>query len=111
MPVPPKRLKDLVEGTVDHHASQTHPILREITIRWCGWFGYRDALAGEGDDNDEQIRLCRIEYLGGEDGAFALYDPATEGYTPAVLIIGSGIGAPTDAYDTAALIHLTDDQK
>ncbi|MGH3301266.1 MAG: hypothetical protein ACRDOK_06150 [Streptosporangiaceae bacterium] len=29
MPVPPKRLKDLIEGTVDHHASLTHPDLQE----------------------------------------------------------------------------------
>ncbi|WP_239396926.1 hypothetical protein [Frankia sp. CiP3] len=86
MPVPAKRLKDLVEGTVDHRASQTHPTLQEITIRWRGGFGYLSAWAGEGNDNDEQIRLCRIEYLGGDPWGFALYDPATEGYTPAVLV-------------------------
>ena len=36
------------------------------------------AWAGPGDDTDEEIRLCRIEYLGDDDWAFALYDPATE---------------------------------
>ena len=67
MPVPPKRLKDLIEGTVDHHASLTCPDLQEVTIRWRGSFGYLTAWAGEGDDNDEQIPLCRIEYLGDDD--------------------------------------------
>jgi hypothetical protein len=76
MPVPPKRLKELVEGTVDHHASRTHPALQEITIRWRGGYGYLDAWAD--NDNDERIPLCRIEYLGGDDWAFALYDPATD---------------------------------
>src|ERR1039458_8995342 len=55
MPVPPKRLKDLIEGTVDHHASLAFPDLQEVTIRWRGSYGYLDAWAGEGDGNDEQI--------------------------------------------------------
>ena len=42
------------------------------------------AWAGPGDDTDEEIRLCRIEYLGDDDWGFALYDPATETYEPAV---------------------------
>lgn len=106
--MPARRLKDLVEGTVDHHASQTHPDLQEITIRWRGSFGYLTAWAGEGDDNDEQIPLCRIEYLGDDDWAFALYDPATEHYQPALLTTGQPAGSPVDAYDTAAIIHLGD---
>jgi hypothetical protein len=62
MPAPPKRLKDLIEGTVDHHASLTNPDLQEVTIRWRGSFGYLIAWAGEGDDNDEQIPV-RAENL------------------------------------------------
>jgi hypothetical protein len=43
-----------------------------------------DVWAGQGDDNDERIPLCRIEYLGEDDDwAFALYDPATQTYTDA----------------------------
>jgi hypothetical protein len=111
MPVPPKRLKELVEGTVDHHASLTPPPpeLQEITIRWRGSFGYMDAWAGQGDDSDERIPLCRIEYLGNESTwGFAIYDPASENYADAVLITGSRTGHPNDAYDTAALVHLAD---
>jgi hypothetical protein len=111
MPVPPKRLKDLVEGTVDHHASLTHdhPNLQEVTIRWRGSFGYLTAWAGHGDDDDEQIPLCRIEYLGDpEDWGFAIYDPATETYQPALLRTGQSTGHPNDALDTAAIVHLTD---
>jgi hypothetical protein len=112
MPVPSRKLKDLIEGTVDHHASLTHPDLQEITIRWRGSFGYMDAWAGEGDDNDERIPLCRIEYLGDdEDWGFAIYDPATETYTPALLATGEPAGHPDDAYDTAAIVHLADYKK
>jgi hypothetical protein len=112
MPVPPKRLKDLIEGTVDHHASHACPDLQEVTIRWRGSFGYLIAWAGEGDDDDEQIPLCRIEYLGDdEDWGFAIYDPATETYTPAVLRTGQPTGHPNEAFDTAAIIHLGDYQQ
>jgi hypothetical protein len=109
MPVPPKRLKELIEGTADHHASLTHPHpeLQEITIRWRGSYGYMDAWAGQGDDNDERIPLCRIHYLGDDDHwGFALYDPATETYTDAVLRTGQRTGHPSDAFDTAAIIYL-----
>lgn len=108
MPVPPKRVKELTEGTVDHHASLTHPELQEITIRWRGSFGYMAAWAGPGDDTDEEIPLCRIGYLGGDDWAFALYDPATGDYQDSVLTNGQYAGQATDAYDTAAIVHLAD---
>jgi hypothetical protein len=112
MPVPPKRLKDLIEGTVDHHASLSFPDLQEVTIRWRGSSGYLTAWAGEGDDNDEQIPLCRIEYLGDdEDWGFVRYDPATETYTPAMLRTGQPAGHPNDAFDTAAIVHLADYQQ
>ena len=112
MPAPAKRLKDLIEGTVDRHASVTLPDLQEVTIRWRGSFGYLTAWAGEGDDDDEQIPLCRIEYPGDDhDWGFATYDPATETYTPALLRTGQGAGHPNEAFDTAAIIHLTDYQQ
>jgi hypothetical protein len=111
VPVPSKRVKELTEGTVDHHASLTHPELQEITIRWRGSFGHMTAWAGPGDDTDEEIPLCRIEYLGDDDWAFALYDPAANGYRDAVLKDGQHTGTATDAYDTAAIVHLFDYKK
>jgi hypothetical protein len=64
---------------------------------------------GDGDEDDEQIPLCRIEYPGDdEDRGFAIYDPATETYTPALLRTGQPTGHPNDAFDTAAIIHLAD---
>jgi hypothetical protein len=84
MPVPPRRLKDLSEGTVDHHASLTCPDLQEVTIRWHGSYGYLIAWADDGEGDDEQIPLCRIEYLGDdEDWGFAIYDPAARAGTSA----------------------------
>ncbi len=42
---------------------------------------------------------------------FAIYDPATETYTDAILRTGERAGHPNDAFDTAAIIHLTDYQQ
>ena len=53
MPVPSRRLKDLIEGTVDHHASQRWPALEEVTISWRGSYGY---LTGYLSGNDERPR-------------------------------------------------------
>ena len=111
MPVPSRRVKELTQGTVGHHASLTHPELQEITIRWRGSFGYMAAWAGPGDDTDEEIPLCRIEYLGGDDWAFALYDPAAEAYAESALNNGQHFGQAVDAYDTAAIVHLADYKK
>ncbi len=95
MPAPPRRLKDLIEGTVDHHASRC-PDLQEVTIRWRGSYGYLTAWAGEGDDNDEQIPLCRIEYLGdNQDCGFALYDPAPRPTPRPCFAPASPPGTPT----------------
>jgi len=51
---------------------------------------------------------CRIEYLGDDDWGFALCDPATETYEPAVLPGGQLFGSAVEAYDTAAIVHLTE---
>jgi hypothetical protein len=108
MPVPSKRLKDLTEGTVDHHASQHWAVLEEVTIRWRGGFGYLTGCIDD-DGQDELIPLARIEYLGDDDEwAFAIYDPATDTYTDALLRTGSFTGHPNDALDTAAIIHLAE---
>jgi len=86
--------------------------LQEINIRWRGSFGYVDAWADECDDSDERIPLCRIEYPGDdEDWGSAVYDPATQRYTDAVLHTGYYTDHPGDAYGTAAIIHPTDYQK
>ena len=55
MPVPSRQLKDLIEGTVDHHASTAFPGLQEVTIRWRGSCGYLTARGDDDDDDDEQI--------------------------------------------------------
>ena len=62
MPVPSRRLKELIEGTVDHHASQRWPALEEVTISWRGSCGYLTGYLSE--DDDDTIKLCRIQYLG-----------------------------------------------
>ena len=110
MPVPSRALKEEVDDTVDHHAAQERrwPALAEVEVRWRGSFGYLTALI-EQDGPDERVPLCRIEYLGDdEDWGFAIYSPATDTYTDALLYTATPTGHPTDAFDTAALVHLAD---
>ena len=79
MPVPPRRLKDLIEGTVDHHASQRWPVLEEVTISWRGSYGYLTGYLSE--DDDDTIELCRIQYLGDPDEwAFGIWQASTDSY-------------------------------
>ena len=106
MPVPPKRLKELIEGTVDHHASKRWPALDEVTITWRGSYGY---LSGYLSDDDDQIKLCRIQYLGDDNQrAFAIWQASTDTYTDAVLLDGSFTGHPSQALDTACTLYLAD---
>jgi hypothetical protein len=108
MPVPSRRLKELIEGTVDHHAARRWPALEEVTISWRGGFGYLTGHTGGEGEPQEQIRLCRIEYLGNDhDWAFAIYQASTESYAGAVLLSGQPTGHPNDALDTACTLYLT----
>lgn len=106
MPVPTKRLKDLIEGTVDHHASQHWPTLEEVTISWRGSYGY---LTGYLSVNDEdKIKLGRIHYLGDDHyWEFAIWQASTDSYTPTVLLDGQPTGHPNQALDTACTLYLT----
>src|SRR5665811_319529 len=63
MPVPSRRLKDLIAGALDHHASQRWPTLAEVTVGWRGSYGYLTGYLSDSDD-DDQIKLGRIQYLG-----------------------------------------------
>ncbi len=107
MPVPPRRLKDLIEGTVDHHASQRWPVLEEVTIRWRGSYGYLTGYLSENDD--DTIPLCRIQYLGDPDEwAFATWQASTDSYAESVLLDGRPTGHPNTALDTACTLYLAD---
>lgn len=110
MPVPPRRLKDLIEGTVDHHASQRWPVLEEVTISWRGSYGYLTGYLSENDD--DTIPLCRIQYLGDPDEwAFAIWQASTDSYAESVLLDGRPTGHPTTALDTACTLYLADTQR
>jgi hypothetical protein len=105
MPVPSRRLKDLIEGTVDHHASQRWPALEEVTIRWRGSYGYLTGYLSENDD--DTIALCRIQYLGDPDQwAFAIWQASTDSYAESVLLDGRPAGHPNLALDTACTLYL-----
>jgi hypothetical protein len=105
MPVPTRRLKELIEGTVDHHASQRWPALEEVTISWRGSYGYLTGYLSE--DDDDTIKLCRIQYLGDDsDWAFAIWQASTDSYADATLLDGHRTGHPNQALDTACTLYL-----
>jgi hypothetical protein len=105
MPVPSRRLKELIEGTVDHYASQRWPALEEVTVSWRGSYGYLTGYLSE--DDDDTIKLCRIQYLGDpDDWAFAIWQASTGSYADAVLLDGHRTGHPNQALDTACTLYL-----
>src|SRR5260221_10912788 len=105
MPVPSRRLKELIEGTVDHHASQHWPALEEVTISWRGSYGYLTGYLSE--DEDDTIKLCRIQYLGDDsEWAFAIWQASSDSYASAVLPNGQPTGHPNQALDTACALYL-----
>lgn len=104
MPVLTARLKTHIAGNLDFHASQRWPQLEEITIAWCGGYGYVTAhLPG-----DEQLPLRRLCYLGSDtEWAFVLYR-ASEGCGDTLLPGGSPSGTPQQALDCALGLYLAD---
>ncbi len=109
VPVPSRRLKDLIEGTVDHHASQRWLALEEVTISWRGSYGYLTGYLSE--DDDDTIKLGRIQYLGDpDDWAFAIWQASSDTYAESVLLDGQPTGHPTQALDTACTLYLTGTQ-
>jgi hypothetical protein len=108
MPVPAKRLKELIAGSVDHHAAQRWPALAEVTITWRGSYGYLTGYLSDTDDEDT-INLCRVQYLGDDDQwAFAIWQASTARYAQTALPDGSPTGHPTQALDAACTLYLTD---
>ena len=103
--MPSRRLKELIEGTVDHHASQRWPALEEVTVSWRGSYGYLTGYLSE--DDDDTIKLCRIQYLGDPDEwAFAIWQASSDSYADAVLLDGHRTGHPNQALDTAGTLYL-----
>jgi len=103
--VPSRRLKEIIEGTVDHHASQRWPALEEVTVSWRGSYGYLTGYLSE--DDDDTIKLCRIQYLGDDtEWAFAIWQASSDSYADAVLLNGQPTGHPNQALDTACTLYL-----
>jgi|ERR1039458_4628378 hypothetical protein len=102
MPVPPRRLRDLTEGTAGHHASRRWPALEEVTITWRGSCGYLTGYLS--DSHHDTTRLCRIHYPGDpDDRAFAIWQPSSDS---AVLLDPRITDHPSRALDTARTLYL-----
>lgn len=72
-------------------------VAAEVDTRWRGSYGYLTAIVEE-NGQDVHIPLCRIEYLGDDETwGFALYSPATDTYTDAVLRTGHPTGTAPSA--------------
>jgi hypothetical protein len=108
MAVPSMQTKTIVEGDLaDHLDANEHrwPALDDVRVSWRGSYGYLTAVFLDG----HRTPIARIGHTGDVDTwDFALYDPATDAYTPARLTTGAFQGTIAEAIDTAALVHLTE---
>jgi hypothetical protein len=76
-------------------------------LRWRGSYGYLTGYLSE--DDDDTIKLCRIQYLGDPDAwAFAIWQASSDSYADAVLLDGHFTGHPTEALDPACTLYLGD---
>ena len=89
-----KQTKMIVDGDVAEHLDANEdrrPDLDDIAVSWRGSYGYLTAIFLDG----ERTKLARIGDTGDDNAReFALYDPATETYTPAMLRTGQPTGHP-----------------
>ena len=77
---------------------------RELDVRFRGKFCY---VAIYRDDDLGPLNLCRLRFLGNEDGwSFALYIYASEAYEPSIYPSGKALGRPEDAFELAARFRL-----
>jgi hypothetical protein len=105
MPVPSTRLKTSITGHLDFHASPRWPRLEEVTIAWCGGYGY---VTGHLPGN-EQLPLCRLRYLGSDTHwGFAIYQASSETYDDSPLPNSSPSGTPEQALDCTLGLYLND---
>jgi hypothetical protein len=96
MRVPSRRLKELIEGRVDHprlcalaSAGGSHHQLARLLRQLTGYLS---------DNDDDTIKLCRIQYLGDpDDWASAIWQSSSDSYAGAVLLDGSFTGHPSQA--------------
>ena len=59
------------------------------------------------EDDDDTIKLCRIQYLGDDTNwAFAIWQASSDSYAEAVLLDGHRTGHPNQALDTACTLYL-----
>jgi hypothetical protein len=59
------------------------------------------------DDDDDTIKLCRIQYLGDDEWAFVIWQASSDSYADAILLNGQPSGHPNQALDTTCTLYLT----
>lgn len=86
-------------------ARQRWPQLTSVSATYRGQFAY---VEGTGD-HGEQLRLCRLRYVGyASQWGFAIYRASHDDYQQAFLPGGWRAGTPEDALDTACGLYLGD---
>ena len=108
MAAPSEQTKTIVDIELARHLDANEhrwPDLDDVLFSWRGSYGYLTAVF----TNGQRTRLARIGHTGDPDTwDFALYDPATDTYTPTRLTTGDFHGTIAEVFDTAALTHLTE---
>ena len=93
-----------MEKNAGHHAAGHWPALEEVTITWRGRYGY--LIGYLSDNDDDRIKLRRIEDLGlDDDWALAIWQASIDSYTDAILLNRQPTGRPNQALDTACTLY------
>ena len=86
-------------------ARERWPQLTNVSVTYRGQFAYVEGT----DDHDEQLRLCRLRYVGyASQWGFAIYRASHDDYQQAFLPGSWRAGTPEDALDTACGLYVGD---
>jgi len=101
----PASTKTSLQQRLTARAKERWPQIQTISTSYRGSFAYVEAVL----DDSEQLRLCRLHYVGyASQWGFAIYRASHDDYQRAFLPGGWHAGTPEDALDTACGLYLGD---
>ena len=114
-PLPWSMRKECQTGSAPRRATSSSTLAwwpGELGHRASSWPAVASTWLGTGSRRSPtvEVPVGSRSWVGtGTKGwGFALYDPATETYEPSGLPDGQPFGSAVEAYDTAAIVHLSE---
>ena len=101
----PESTRTSLHQRLTARARERWPALSSVHVRYRAGFAYIDGSDADG----EQLRLCRLRYVGyANQWGFAIYRASHDDYEDSYLPTGSMGGTAEDALDTACGLYLND---